>query len=139
MSMKANVEFIDLYNKLEDMQSGDMWNYVSKLLQRYVKQLMTKGIDVHGMRYKPYSAKYVNKRAKEGLTTKVNLEFTSNMKLSITARNTQIMFEVFITGAENNKKAEHVSEDREFLAWAKQTEEALNRYINNYFQLKGWL
>lgn len=138
MSMKADVEFIDLYNKLEDMESGNMWNYVSKLLKRYVKQLMTKGIDIHGKKYKPYSANYIRKRTKEGLSTRVNLEFSSQMKLGITARNTQVNFEIFIVGADNNRKAEWISEDREFLDWGKQTEAALNRYITNYFKLKGW-
>lgn len=138
MSVKTEIDFSAIYEMCSDGQKGGMWQYVSQMMKTYVKLLMTRGIDINGRAYKPYSASYTKLRKKEGLGTKVTLEFSSKMKLSIVARNTRESFEVFITGADNNRKAEWVSKEREFLAWGKKTEEKLSRDITRYFQLKGW-
>jgi len=139
MSINANVDFKSIYDMCDDGQKGAMWRYVSQQLKSYVKRLMALGIDINGKRYKAYSTSYSKKRTKDGLTARVNLEFSSQMKLSITARNRNDRFEIFLVGTDNNNKAEWVSETREFLAWGNKTELALNRYINNYFKLKGWV
>jgi len=138
MSVKAEVDFSAIYKMCDEGMRGGMWQYVSQQLKTYVKFLMTKGVDINGHKYKPYSAKYLKIRTKEGLGTRVNLEFSSQMKLSIIARNSGSHFEIFLTGADNNRKAEYVSETREFLAWGMKTEKALNKYIDQYFKLKGW-
>ena len=137
INVKTN--FTNIYKALEVEEKGEMWQYISQRLKGFVKELMQKGIDVHGKRYKPYSAQYRTFRSKEGLSTNVNLQLTSKMFLRITARNSTQTFKVFIVGAKENRKAEWVTEHREFLAWAKKTEEELQKGINEYLKIKGWL
>lgn len=139
MGVKASIDFKEIYEMVDEMQKGAMWQYVSQQLKTYVKLLMTKGIDINGHKYKPYSVGYRRLRVKEGLGTRVNLEFSSQMKLAIVARNTSSSFEIFITGADNNNKAKWVSKTREFLAWGVKTENALNKNITTYFKMKGWV
>lgn len=139
-SIKTEINFTEILKMVSEDNQAAMWNYVSKRLKAEVKRLMNSGIDVHGKNYKAYSVAYAKLRSnsKNKLSTKVNLQFSSQMYLSIMARNSSVNFEVFLTGKDANEKAEWVSIEREFLAWGKRTEKVLNDSIQRYFKLQGW-
>ncbi len=137
--IKTNIDFSSVYDMLDDLGSGNMWNYAAQRLKALVMLLINKGVDVNGRVYKPYKQSYINFRTKKGLGTRVNLQLTSEMVLSIVARNSSGGFEIFITGASNNQKARWVSRDRHFLEWGHKTERELMKAINDYFRMKGYL
>jgi len=131
-------DFKKTYDMLDELQTGEMWLYVANTLKAFVKELMNKGIDVYGRKYKPYSASYAKQRAKNNLTNRVNLQFTSTMYLSITARVTKDSMVIFLAGAHNQMKGKYVAEDRPFLEVAPLLVKALEQKINEYFRLRGW-
>jgi len=136
--VSSEVLFGDLYESLDDVQSGAMWQFVGQKIKSKVKRLMNKGVDVNGTTYKRYTGAYTRWRVKNGLKRKVNLQLTSKMWKSIQARHTVDYFEVYITGAKENLKAEWNIKERDFFSWGTETYKELDRAIDIYLRKVGF-
>ena len=137
--MTSKTDFTDMYKTLDKIERGDFWQYIGQKIKAKVKKLMTDGIDVNGVPYEKYNTKYSNWKVNvKGRSAKPNLQLTSLMWKSIQARHTSIFFEVYITGKDENQKAEWNNDTRNFMNWGVETYKEFDKSISEYLRLEGF-
>ena len=132
MSIKMQVDFSEIYKTMSDAQKSKIWDNISSYIYAEVKKLMQQGKNVDGRKYKSYSASYKSWKVKNGYSGKVNLQLTSDMYRAISFRATRDGFEIYITGADNNKKAIKLNESKnwQFFQWGKKLEKKLTKVLD---------
>ena len=130
MTIKMNIDFTKIYETYSDDKLDELWNFIAKKLYSKVKRLMNQSKDVNGKAYKPYSKSYLKQRLKEGLSSKVNLQWDSDMFNSISFESKKDGFYIFLTDSKSNEKAIRImNTSRKFFEWGSELEKDMNRIL----------
>jgi len=140
--LKLKTDFTKIQKTLAELteQTGqNLWYKVASRVYTTIVKNIQKGVDVNGVSFTEYTPSYKKYRTKQGLGLKVNLQLSSNMFRSITIEADENGFVIFVSGYDNNNKAQWVQDKgRVFLDWGTETirafEKAIEREINDVFR-----
>lgn len=133
MTIKATTDFNQIYatlGKLTQNQGQNLWYKVAVAVFSKIIRNTQLGKDVDGKAFTPYSLGYKRYRTKNGLGLVVNLQKSSKMLQSLTIEADEDGFVLYITGQNNQQKANWVQDyGRVFLDWGKDTLDAFQKAI----------
>lgn len=141
MTIKALVDFTNIYTSLDETMQAEMWQAVGARIFGKVKRLMNKGKNVNGKIYADYSPKYLEyKKEEKKWTGRVNLQFSGNMQKAISFSGDKKGFTIFINGAEQNEKAIKLNKTKnwQFFEWGTELDKQLDIILTKELKRMGF-
>jgi len=132
-NLKIETDFSSLEKSLAEIKKDKEWLDIAKKIEKKLKSLIAKSKNMDGKTLKDYANSTEIWRESKGLSTTVDFKVTGQMIRSISVKIVDDGFQVFLKGAENNKKMINISKRKNWTVfnWGKELIDELEKEIGD--------